>query len=49
MKNYPLCSTDLLAELRLADDMMLASTVLQREWRCPDNFDEETARRNANK
>jgi len=49
MKAYPLCSTDLLGELRLADDMMQASTVLQREWRCPDNFDEETARRNANK
>merc|ERR1711959_619802 len=46
---YELCSVDDLSKVRAADDMMLSSTVLQREWRCPDNFDEDAARRNENK
>jgi len=49
MKQYKLLEIEDLKQLRNADDMMQGSTVLQREWRCPDNFDEETARRNENK
>jgi len=55
MKEYELVPIETLQKgmrnehLRAADDMMLASTVAQREWRCPDNFDEEAARRNENK
>jgi len=48
-KQYDILDAEELKDLRQADDMMHASTVLQREWRCPDNFDEETARRNDNK
>eukprot|EP00041_Stephanoeca_diplocostata_P029071 m.848481 g.848481 ORF g.848481 m.848481 type:complete len:563 (-) comp23488_c0_seq3:95-1783(-) len=35
--------------LRAADEMILATTVEQREWQAPDNFDEEQVRRNENK
>jgi len=49
MKEYKLCTVEDLAKLRQADDMMHSSTVNQREWRCPDNFDEEAAIRNQNK
>jgi len=49
MKTYKLCEVEDLKDLRAADDMMLATTVSQRMWRCPDNFDEEAARRNENK
>jgi hypothetical protein len=49
MPNYELVKVKDLQKIRPADDMMIASTVSQREWRCPDNFDEEAARRNENK
>jgi hypothetical protein len=49
MTPYEIVKVKDLKHVRAADDMMKASTVLQREWRCPDNFDEEAARRNENK
>lgn len=48
-KHYPLLEGIDLKDIRPADEMMLATTVSQREWQCPDNFDEEAARRNENK
>lgn len=35
--------------LRPADTMVSTTTVHQREWQIPDNFDEHQAMRNANK
>lgn len=49
MKTYKLCDVEDLPKMREADEMMHATSVSQRAWRCPDNFDEEAARRNENK
>lgn len=48
-KVYKLVDVEDLKGLRPADEMMHATTVSQRAWRCPDNFDEEAVRRNENK
>eukprot|EP00038_Savillea_parva_P000887 m.99622 g.99622 ORF g.99622 m.99622 type:complete len:592 (+) comp10313_c0_seq4:341-2116(+) len=49
VKHYRLIDDTILEHLRPADEMVLATTVHQREWQAPDNFDEEQVRRNENK
>eukprot|EP00037_Helgoeca_nana_P012986 m.119087 g.119087 ORF g.119087 m.119087 type:complete len:104 (+) comp21773_c1_seq2:1810-2121(+) len=49
VKHYRLIDDTVLQHLRPADEMVLATTVHQREWQAPDNFDEEQVRRNENK
>jgi hypothetical protein len=49
VKHYKLVDKAHLRNLRAADDMVLATTVHQREWQAPDNFDEEVVVRNENK
>ena len=47
--HYKLCDREHLAALRPADPFMLQTTVTQREWPPPENFDEVQAERNINK
>jgi len=49
VKHYKLIDDNVLPYLRPADTMVLTTTVHQREWQAPDNFDEHQAKRNVNK
>eukprot|EP00039_Didymoeca_costata_P008709 m.115339 g.115339 ORF g.115339 m.115339 type:complete len:570 (-) comp14198_c0_seq2:167-1876(-) len=47
--HYKLLDKEHIKGLRPADNMVLSTTVAQREWQAPDNFDEEQLIRNENK
>lgn len=49
VRHYRLIPISQVPHLRPADYMILATTVNQREWQAPDNFDEEVVLRNENK